>query len=130
MIMDTCFIIDLMNNNPQAVAKLNELHKHHTPLMTTTLTLFELFTGVAQSTKKETEKQKINSILQGCAFASITETSAETSGYIHGNLMKEGTPINSVDALIAGITIEKNKKLLTRNTKDFSKINGLQIETY
>jgi len=35
MIADTCFIIDIMRNNPEAIAKAQEIEKSHTPLLVT-----------------------------------------------------------------------------------------------
>jgi predicted nucleic acid-binding protein len=46
---------------------------------------------------------------------------------------KESSPktkIDPEDAMLAGIAIQDNEHLLTRNRKDFAGIPELQLETY
>ncbi len=130
MIFDTDFIISLMNKNPQALNKLQELMSRKQLQYTTSLTLFELFSGLARSQKTEEEKRKIASVLIGLPILDLDNKSAETGGEIDGALIKEGKMIGAIDCMISGIAITKNLPVITKNIKDFSKIKGLKIETY
>ena len=130
MIFDTTFIIDVMHNDGKAIVKLHELINKNEPQLVTSLTIFELFSGIERSKKPIEEKNKIVKILKGQLILHLDNDSAEKAGEIDGSLIKEGKMIDPIDSLIAGITIIKKDKILTRNIKDFSKIKGIEIETY
>ncbi|PIN81212.1 hypothetical protein COV11_02340 [Candidatus Woesearchaeota archaeon CG10_big_fil_rev_8_21_14_0_10_30_7] len=130
MILDTTFLIDVMDEDDKAVAKLLDIIKKGEPQLITAPTIFELFTGITRSKKPEQEKNKIIKVLEGQIVVHLDNNSAEKAGEIDGNLMKDGKPIGVIDSMIAGIALIKKDKILTRNIKDFSKIKGLEIETY
>ncbi|MBI5392839.1 PIN domain-containing protein [Candidatus Woesearchaeota archaeon] len=130
MIFDTCFIIDLMNNDTDAVAKLHELIKSDEPQLVTAVTIYELFSGMTKSNKPEGEKNKIMKVLNGQVILALDNDSAQKAGEIDGTLIKEGKMVDPIDILIAGITLTKKEKLLTRNIRDFSKVKGIELESY
>lgn len=130
MIFDTSFVIDVMNNDSKSVEKLHELIKAGEPQLITSLTIFELFSGLERSKKPMREKEKVLKILKGQLVLHLDNDSAEKAGEIDGNLVKEGRMIGPIDSMIGGIALIKKEKVLTRNVKDFSKIKGLEIETY
>jgi len=45
-------------------------------------------------------------------------------------MVKEKAKIDPEDAMLAGIAIQNNEPLLTRNRKDFIGIPELKLETY
>ena len=49
---------------------------------------------------------------------------------IYAQRIKEKTKIDPEDAMLAGIAIQNNEPLLTRNRKDFAGIPELKVETY
>ncbi len=130
MIFDTTFIIDIMKKDNNAVIKLQELIKKGEPQFITSLSIFELFSGIARSKKQYDERNKIIEILNGQIIISLDNSSAEIAGEIDGTLIKEGQMIDPVDCMIAGIALVKKEKILTRNIKDFKKIKKLEIESY
>jgi len=130
MIFDTSFIIDAMRNNEQARKKLEEIISGGKLQIITTPTIFELYSGVAQSEKTELEKKKIIHTISNLITWHLDNLAAEKGGEIHGKLIKDGQPIDSIDCMIAAITIISGEKLLTKNIKHFSRISGLEIETY
>ena len=130
MIADTSFVIDIMKNDKKAVAKLNELVKKGVPQLITSLAIFELYSGVSRSHKPFEERNKVMKLLNGQIIIHFDNDSAEKAGEIDGNLIKEGKMIEPIDSMIAGIALIKKEKILTRNIKDFSKVRGIEIETY
>ncbi|MBI4919598.1 PIN domain-containing protein [archaeon] len=130
MIFDTTFLIDVMDNDASAVAKLFDLVGKGEPQLITAPTIFELFSGLARSKKPQQERNKVIKILEGQLVVNFDNNSAEKAGEIDGNLINEGKSIGVIDSMIAGIALEKKDKLLTRNVKDFSRIKGLEVETY
>lgn len=130
MILDTTFVVDLMNNDSKAVEKLYNMSKNGDTIFITSLTVFELFSGLYRSKKPVEEKKKIVASLENQLILSFDNNSAEKAGEIDGNLIKEGKMIDPIDCMIAGIALGKKEKVLTRNIKDFGRINGLEVETY
>lgn len=130
MILDTTFLIDLMENEAAACDKLNLLIKMGEPQLVTALTIFELYSGLARSSKQEQEKQKIINALHGQLIVHLDCDAAEKAGEIDGALAKNGQMVSPIDCLIGGIAIVKKEKILTRNVKDFTKMKGVFVETY
>jgi tRNA(fMet)-specific endonuclease VapC len=130
MIADTSFIIDIMNKDEGAEKKLHELIKKGETQKVTSLTIFELYSGVIRSKKSEQEKEKILNTLKEQFILHLDESAAEKAGEIDGGLVKEGNRVGIIDTLIGGIVLTKKEKVLTRNIKDFKKIKNLEVESY
>ena len=130
MILDTTFIIDLMDGQVDALKKHQDFQQNNEKIIITSITLFELFSGVGQCSNPEKEKKKLKGVLESQSILSLDPECAEKAGLIHGTLKKEGQEIEIQDCLIAGIALHHNEPLLTRNTKHFRRIKGLKLETY
>ena len=130
MIWDTTFAIDLMNKDEKAIQKLKEIVSMGETQKTTVITIHELSRGIARSNKPEIEKNKMKELLKDQFVVEFDEKSAERSGELEGALIKEGNRIDAIDCMIAGIALTRNEKLITRNQKDFGKIQGLELVTY
>ena len=130
MIADTSFIIDIMAKDPAAIRKARALEDIGLSIVIGTPTVFELFAGVALSRKPEEEKSKIITTLLSISQLSMDSPSASAGGLIYGEKMRTGRTIDPEDAMIAGIAKVNTEKILTRNTKHFSDIEGVIIENY
>jgi tRNA(fMet)-specific endonuclease VapC len=130
LIADTSFIIDIMAKDPSAIRKAQALEETGLSIVIGTPTLFELFAGVAQSRKPEEEKSKIITTLSSISQLSLDSPSARAGGLIYGEKMRTGRTIDPEDAMIAGIAKVNAEKVLTRNTKHFSDIEGVNVENY
>lgn len=58
------------------------------------------------------------------------EPAAREYGKICAYLQKKGTPIGTMDMLIAGHTRSKDYTLITNNVKEFERVIGLKIENW
>ncbi len=130
MILDTTFVIDVMKNEQKAIEKLQELVKKGEPQLITAITIFELFSGMAKSTKPIEERNKILTTLKEQLILHFDNDAAEKAGEVDGMLSKEGRMNDPIDCIIAGIALVKKEKVLTRNVKDFAKIRGIEVESY
>ena len=63
MLLDTAFLIDLMNGDEGAVEKARELESDLVQQRLSAMTLFELYYGAARSDQSETEREKIENVL-------------------------------------------------------------------
>ena len=133
MIADTSFIIDVMKGKKESLKKLGEVEKNDIPLNTTSITFFELWSGIEQSNKPDKEKEKIRDVLEARVLYDFDRIAGELGGRIDGKLSKKGKKVEPQDSMISGIAIRENEKILTRNTKHFnliSKVLYLNVEYY
>ena len=130
MILDTGFVIDLMEGLSEATIKMKEIRESRESIFVSTPTIFELWTGVAQSNWPECEKQKVKEVIESQLILDLTKTCAEEAGMMNGKLWKEGRPIDPEDCMIAGIAKHHDEAILTRNIKHFGRIPGIQVKTY
>lgn len=130
MILETSFIIDFMRGNENAVRKMKELIDSNNSISIASPTIFELFSGLEQSSMQSEELDKIHKIIHNQLIWQFDDSSAEIAGRIHGYSTKNNSGIDPIDAMIAGIAIKHNEKILTKNIKHFSKISNLKIENY
>jgi len=130
VIADTSFVIDIMAKDPAAIGKARQLEREDVTIAVGSPTVFELFAGVALSRKAEEEKSKIMTILSSLPQLALDFPSAREGGMIYGEKIKTGRAIDPEDAMLAGIAKAKSEKVLTRNIKHFSGIEGVTVETY
>lgn len=130
MILDTSFVIDLMDNEENAAKKYHELLRRGEPQKLTVVTLFEIYSGIIQCTMPEEEKNKVQKIVAGQILLHLDPNAAKMAGKIDGESSIKGQKIEPTDSMIAGIALIKKDTLLTRNVKHFSRIPELEIETY
>lgn len=130
MLADTSFVIDLMLNDEGAVSKAKELAQGSIPVIIGTPTLFELYVGVGLSVKSESEVEKIRDTIGSLTLAPLDAASASRAGLIYAGKTRASAKIDPEDAMLAGIAIEINHPVLTRNKKHFSGIPGLRVEEY
>ena len=91
------------------------------------ITLAELEHGVAASAnpqKNAVALMKMLSILDVLPFDS---DAAAEYGIIHAALRKKGTPIGTMDTLIAAHAKAAGLTVVTHNTREFQRVEGLQL---
>lgn len=130
MLLDTSFIIDLLRGRKTAVDKIKMLEADSLSTNISSPSIFELFVGISLTKKPSSEKKKIMDILLSWGTLTLDSECAALAGNIHGQLIKEGQPIDPEDSMIASIAIVNNETLLTKNTKHFSRVPDLKIEGY
>lgn len=130
MIADTCFIIDLMRKQKNAIDKLVQIEKYNESQYLTSPTVFELAVGVAMSSMPEDQKQKIIEIIKDFSVLSLTFEEAWRAGLELGRLYIQGQPVDPIDAQIAGIALVKNQPLVTKNVFHFNRFPDLQLDLY
>lgn len=130
MIADTSFLIDLMQDDGAAKDKAEKLVAESVPIMVGTPTVFELYVGVGLAIKSSEEREKVFEVLRSLTQLPLDAPSATTAGMIYAQKTKEGTKIDAEDAMIAGIALENQQAMLTKNIKHFAGIPGLKVEGY
>ncbi len=94
------------------------------------IALYELEVGIAKSTKPNQRRKQLESLTSRINISPFGTKEAEVAATIRAHLESKGTPIGPYDILIAGIALGTNAILVTHNTKEFNKVNGLNIEDW
>nr|VFJ42672.1 MAG: tRNA(fMet)-specific endonuclease VapC [Candidatus Kentron sp. FW] len=92
--------------------------------------LYELEVGIAKSNNPRKRKRQLDSLVLHTAVLPFTAKEAAVSAKIRAELENRGNSIGPLDNLIAGTALCANAVLVTHNTKEFGRIEGLKIEDW
>ena len=90
----------------------------------------ELFYGAMRSNNPGRTLALQEVFLNNFVSLSFDDAAARIFGTIRAELTALGTPIGPYDLQIAAIALVNNLILVTHNTREFSRVNGLQIEDW
>lgn len=131
--LDTCFFIDLLRKNDDAVKKVQELDEENELLVTTQINVYELFVGVYSSKDIDKEKQvrRIEQMLDKTEILDLDSEASKKSARIAGNLISEGERIEIPDTITAGIILSKGiNTIVTKNKDHFERMDEIKVEEY
>ena len=94
------------------------------------ITLHELEVGVAKSDNSSKTKTELDVFISSIIVLPFTSKEASVSAEIRASLEVQGLPIGPLDNLIAGTALSLNATLVTHNTKEFNRVEGLRIEDW
>jgi len=123
--LDTDVLIDFLRGERKIVEVIKTLEEEH-ELLTTSINIFELYYG-AYRTGKDKNVKAVDELANRLEILRLTERSAKISGKILAELESEGKVIDFRDILIAGIVMENDVTLFTRNKKHFQRVKGLKL---
>lgn len=93
------------------------------------ITLAELKYGVERSERIEENRKKIDAFVQLFDIMPIF-SALDIFAYEKARLKKSGNLIEDFDLLIGATAISNNLILVTRNVKDFERLNDIKIEDW
>jgi tRNA(fMet)-specific endonuclease VapC len=94
------------------------------------IVLYELEVGISKSTSPEKRRTQLKEFTSAIQILPFGIEEASQAALIRVALEKRGVPIGPYDVLIAAVAINHNDILVTHNTKEFSRIQGLQLEDW
>ena len=94
------------------------------------ITLSELEYGVAKSSKPEQNQIALLQFLAPLEILSYGDDAAPQYGRLRAFLENQGTPIGSLDMLLAAHALSIGCILVTNNEKEFSRVPNLQINNW
>jgi len=90
----------------------------------------ELFYGAMKSSNPNQTWAKQRRFIEIFVSLPFDDIAALTAGRIRAQLASLGTPIGLNDLLIASIALTHNLTLVTHNTGEFIRVEGLEIEDW
>jgi tRNA(fMet)-specific endonuclease VapC len=93
--------------------------------------VFELQHGIAKSTRRTRNAEHLQKFLAGSIqVLSFDDEDATSAGQIRAKLEALGTPIGSWDIMIAGHALRHGATLVTANVREFSRVDGLNVDNW
>jgi tRNA(fMet)-specific endonuclease VapC len=94
------------------------------------ITLSELLYGVSKSSKPEQNLIALTQFVAPLEILPYGNEAAQYYGDLRAQLEKQGTPIGSLDMLIAAHALSIDCTLVTNNEKEFIRIPNLKIDNW
>ena len=123
---DTCVFI-LRGSSPRALQHLKETP--HGLIKIPSVVLAELSFG-ARKTGTLSAQKAVEFFALPFEIVPFDRDAADIYGDVRMALEKKGKPVGSNDLMIAATVISRRGTLITHNTKEFSRISGLNIQDW
>lgn len=127
--LDTNICIFVIKHKPEAVIKR---FMEHDPsdICISSITYAELVHGVEKSQAKEKNRIALTLLLANIQIVPFDSLAAQVYGVVKADLQKQGTPIGPLDTLIASHAKALDLTLVTNNTREFIRVEGLKVEDW
>jgi tRNA(fMet)-specific endonuclease VapC len=127
--LDTDCCIELLRGRaPRAVQAIRTLGLDH--IHVSAITVGELLTGAARSNSPRENSTRVVRFCASLQVVAFDERAAAAYASTRAMLEMRGTPIGPLDTLIAGHALAMGVTLVTGNTREFGKVEGLGIENW
>lgn len=127
--LDTNICIYVIKHKPPEAIK-NFLKHDPDDMCISSITYCELMHGVEKSQAKERNRLAVTLFLSAISILSFDSHAAEEYGKIRADLERKGTPIGPMDMLIAGHARSEGLILVTNNTREFFRVEDIEIEDW
>ena len=127
--LDTNIIAYIRNQRPETVLRHFEKYQPD-DLCISAITMAELEYGVFRSSKPEQNREALMLLLSRIAILPFDARAAMEYGRIRDDLTRKGTLIGANDLLIAVHARALSLTLITNNTREFERVEGLKIENW
>jgi len=127
--LDTNICSYIIRNKPQSIKeKLQEVEENHTVALSS-IVVSELLYG---ATKKDSPKlmKIVSAFIDNFIIYDYSKISAQSYGNIRTDLEKKGKIIGANDLLIASHALSLGAILVTNNTREFERVEGLVLEDW
>lgn len=125
-LLDTNAVIALLKRNPVLLGRMR-LHEPD-EFFLSSIVLHELFYGAYRSERRDANLRDIDLLVFKTLPFGAEE--ARRAGSLRAVLATAGKPIGPMDVLIAGQALTHNLTVITRNTREFARIDGLKVEDW
>jgi tRNA(fMet)-specific endonuclease VapC len=127
-LLDTNILIYTIKNRPEQVR--NTFNLHAGQMAISTITVGELVFGAERSAKPEQNLDDIEGLIARLEVLDFDSNAATHFGQVRAELYAKGQPIGPYDMMIAGHARSRGLILVTNNTKEFNKVDGIRVENW
>lgn len=128
ILLDTNVCIAIINDDERVRPRL-ELSPS-AQLGISTISLGELHFGIAKSRYRRIAMSNLAKLTAKISVVDFDRNAAATYGPLRAELERKGSPIGSLDTLIAAHALSLNWRLATNNVREFARVPGLHVEDW
>ncbi|PZV04582.1 MAG: VapC toxin family PIN domain ribonuclease [Cyanobium sp.] len=128
ILLDTNICIYIINAKPAAVLERFKNYRLG-EIGLCSVVAAELAFGVAKSSSAR-NRQALEMFLAPLTILPFDERAAWAYGDLRAELERRGTPIGSLDTMIAAHALSLQATLITNNTREFAQVPGLQVDNW
>ena len=130
--LDTNACIAIINGTSVPVrSRLKEALADGSVVCVSSVVLHELWYGVANSARRDSNTERVQAFLSGpFEILAWDDADARAAGEVRGSLERQGQMIGAYDALIAAQAARRGITLVTANTREFARVDGLLWEDW
>jgi tRNA(fMet)-specific endonuclease VapC len=128
-VLDTNICIYLIKARPPEVLE----HLRATPVARMALsavTVAELMYGVEKSMHPARNREALAALLAPLRVEPFDDRASEVYGRVRAELERQGNPIGALDTMIAAHALALNATLVTNDTREFERVNGLRLTNW
>ena len=131
-LLDTNACIALINGTEINVRRrFKRAVARESVILLSSIVACELWYGVAKSQRKDSNTQRLETFLGGpLEWALFDEDDARAAGTVRAELETVGRPVGAYDVLLAGQARRRGATVVTSNTKEFARVQGLKWEDW
>lgn len=126
--LDTNIVIALMLEDERVIRRMESLSPGSVTLPA--IALQELYYGAWKGAETRRENNLLKLRHLRFPVLDFDPQDADTAGRIRAELAHAGTPIGPYDALIAAQALTRGLTLVTHNTREFARVQGLRVEDW
>lgn len=127
-LLDTNTCIFILNHRPPQVAERFAEHPIGS-IGVSSITAAELSFGMHKSGSAK-NLERLKHFLTPLRILPFDDTAASVYGRVRAELQARGTPIGPLDTLIGAHALALEVTLVTNNTREFQRIDGLVLEDW
>jgi len=130
--LDTNACIALINGSSVPVRRrFKEALTAGSVICVSTVAVHELWYGVAKSARRDYNTERVQAFLSGpVRLMAFDDADARAAGEVRALLEQERRPIGAYDSLLAGQAARRGFTLVTANSREFERVDGLMWEDW
>jgi tRNA(fMet)-specific endonuclease VapC len=125
-LLDTNAVIATLRGNAALLARIRERHPRDVAI--SSIVAHELYYGAFKGRRIEENLASVDALQ--FEVLDFDREDARCAGEIRAGLAAEGQTIGPYDVLIAGQALSRGLILVTRNTREFSRVIALRLEDW
>ena len=127
--LDTNACIGVINDNPPSLRRRLQQFEP-TEVAISEIVRYELAFGVCNSKQVEKNQAALTHFLKYVQVLAWEEPQSSAAAQIRCELARKGQPIGHYDTLIAAHARSLQVTLITHNTREFGRVDGLRVEDW
>ncbi|MCL2890722.1 MAG: type II toxin-antitoxin system VapC family toxin [Methanomassiliicoccaceae archaeon] len=128
--LDTNVIVSILRENPNQTV-LNKLEAQpKKEFKLPSMVKAELIAGALKSQKNKVNLENVEKITSGFEIVPFDNAASVLYGKLKADMIKKGNIIGPNDLVIAATVLSRGGILVTNNTREFVRVEGLMIEDW